>query len=210
MKSDMKKIRVLVADDHALMRMGLTTLFKTDPALAVVGEAEDGQQAIDKTVELSPDVVVLDLMMPGLSGSDALLEIKRKRPGTKVIILTTFAISDVLSRALDGGADAALLKSTPNEDLLDVIHRVAAGERFISDEVKELIRSDPPLPPLSPRQQQMLEAVAKGLSNKEIAAALKLKPDSVKSYFDILFAKLGASNRTEAVAIALRKHLLKI
>ena len=206
----MKKIRVLVADDHALMRMGLATLFKTDPALTVVGEAEDGRQAIDKTAEAQPDIVVLDLMMPGISGADALRVIKQKRPETKVVILTTFAISDVLSRALEGGADGALLKSTPNEELLDIIHRVAGGERYVSDEVKELIRSDPPLPPLSPRQSQMLEAVAKGLSNKEIAAKLNLKPDSIKSYFDILFNKLGAASRAEAVAIALRKHLLKI
>ena len=206
----MKKIRVLVADDHALMRMGLATLFKTDPVLTVVGEAEDGQQAIDKTAEAKPDIVVLDLMMPVISGADALRIIKQKRPEAKVVILTTFAISDVLSRALEEGADGALLKSTPNEELLDIIHRVADGERYVSDEVKELIQSDPPLPPLSPRQSQMLEAVAKGLSNKEIAAKLNLKPDSIKSYFDILFNKLGASSRAEAVAIALRKHLLKI
>ena len=206
----MKKIRVLVADDHALMRMGLATLFKTDPVLTVVGEAEDGQQAIDKTAEAKPDIVVLDLMMPVISGADALRIIKQKRPEAKVVILTTFAISDVLSRALEEGADGALLKSTPNEELLDIIHRVAGGERYVSDEVKELIRSDPPLPPLSPRQRQILEAVAKGLSNKEIATKLNLKPDSIKSYFDILFNKLGASSRAEAVAIALRKHLLKI
>ena len=206
----MKKIRVLVADDHALMRMGLSTLFKTDPALTVVGEAEDGQQAIDKSAESNPDIVVLDLMMPGISGADALRIIKRKSPETKVVILTTFAISDVLSRALEEGADGALLKSTPNEELLDIIHRVADGEHYVSKEVKELIRSDPPLPPLSPRQRQILEAVAKGLSNKEIATKLNLKPDSIKCYFDILFNKLGASSRAEAVAIALRKHLLKI
>ena len=157
----MKKIRVLVADDHALMRMGLATLFKTDPVLTVVGEAEDGQQAIDKTAEAKPDIVVLDLMMPVISGADALRIIKQKRPEAKVVILTTFAISDVLSRALEEGADGALLKSTPNEELLDIIHRVADGERYVSDEVKELIRSDPPLPPLSPRQRQILEAVAK-------------------------------------------------
>lgn len=206
----MKKIRVLVADDHALMRMGLSALFKTDPALAVVGEAEDGQQAIDKSAESKPDLVVLDLMMPGISGADALRIIKQKNPETKVVILTTFAISDVLSRALEKGADGALLKSTPNEELLDIIHRVADGEHYVSNEVKELIRSDPPLPPLSPRQRQILEAVAKGLSNKEIATKLNLKPDSIKSYFDILFSKLGASSRAEAVAIALRKQLLKI
>ena len=210
MKTDPRKIRVLVADDHALMRMGLVTLFKTDQDLAVVGEAEDGQQAIDKTIEIKPDIVVLDLMMPGVSGTDALLEIKKQRPETKVIILTTFAISDAIARALDGGAEAALLKSTPNDELLDIVHRVAAGERHVSDEVKALLHSDPPAPPLSPRQRQMLEAVAKGLSNKEIAAKLDLKPDSIKSYFDILFAKLGVANRSEAVAIALRKHLLKI
>ena len=206
----MKNIRVLVADDHALMRMGLIALFRTDPALTVVGEAEDGQQAIDRTAETRPDIVVMDLMMPGVSGTDALLAIKKARPETKVVILTTFAFSDILSRALDGGADAALLKSTPNDELLDILHRVADGERYVSSEVQELILSDPPLPPLSPRQRQMLEAVAKGLTNKEIARKLDIRPDSVKSYFDILFNKLGVTTRAEAVAIALRKRLLKI
>lgn len=205
----MSKIRVLVADDHALMRMGLSTLFRTDPSLAVVGEAEDGRQAVEKTLENRPDVVVLDLMMPGLSGTDALRIIKERRPETKVVILTTFAISDSIARALDCGAEAALLKSAPNEELLDIIHRVAAGERYVSDEVKDLIRSDPPTPPLSERQRQMLESAAAGLSNKEIAARLGLQPESVKSYFNIIFGKLGVTSRAEAVAMALRKHLLK-
>ena len=206
----MKKIRVLVVDDHALIRPGLSTLFKTDPDLAVVGEAEDGRQAIEKLDEARPDIVVLDLMMPGIPGIDTLLSIKAKSPETKVVILTTFAISDVLNRALAAGADGALLKSATNDELLETIHRVAAGERCVSVEVRELMHSDPPLPPLSPRQMQILEAAAKGLSNKEIAAELKIEPDSVKGYFGILFDKLGAASRAEAVAIALRKHLLRI
>lgn len=206
----MKKIKVLVADDHALMRIGLTTLFKTDPLLSVVGEAPDGKAAIEMTRMFSPDVVVLDLMMPCVSGLEVLLSIKTEMPETKIVILTTFAISDAIAQAIDGGVEGALLKSAPNEELLDTIHRVAAGDRVISNEIKELLNQDPPLPPLSPRQRQLLEAVAQGLSNKEIAARLDLKPNSVKGYFDILFDKLGATTRSEAVAIALRKHLLKI
>lgn len=206
----MKKIKVLVADDHALMRIGLTTLFKTDPLLSVVGEAPDGKAAIEMTRMFSPDVVVLDLMMPCVSGLEALLSIKTEMPETKIVILTTFAISDAIAQAIDGGVEGALLKSAPNEELLDTIHRVAAGDRVISNEIKELLNQDPPLPPLSPRQRQLLEAVAQGLSNKEIAVRLDLKPNSVKGYFDILFDKLGATTRSEAVAIALRKHLLKI
>ena len=206
----MKKIKVLVADDHALMRIGLTTLFKTDPLLSVVGEAPDGKAAIEMTRMFSPDVVVLDLMMPCVSGLEALLSIKTEMPETKIVILTTFAISDAIAQAIDGGVEGALLKSAPNEVLLDTIHRVAAGDRVISNEIKELLNQDPPLPPLSPRQRQLLEAVAQGLSNKEIAVRLDLKPNSVKGYFDILFDKLGATTRSEAVAIALRKHLLKI
>lgn len=206
----MKKIKVLVADDHALMRIGLTTLFKTDPLLSVVGEAPDGKAAIEMTRMFGPDVVVLDLMMPCVSGLEAILSIKTEMPETKIVILTTFAISDAIAQAIDGGVEGALLKSAPNEELLDTIHRVAAGDRVISNEIKELLNQDPPLPPLSPRQRQLLEAVAQGLSNKEIAVRLDLKPNSVKGYFDILFDKLGATTRSEAVAIALRKHLLKI
>lgn len=204
-----QKIRILVVDDHALMRMGLALLFRTDPQLAVVGEASDGQEAIEKVRALGPDIVVLDLMMPGVSGAEALLSIKEERPETKVVVLTTFAVSDTIACAIRGGADAALLKSAPNEELLDTVHRVAAGERVVSGDVRKLLRKDPPLPPLSPRQRQLLESVAQGLSNKEIAARLDLKPDSVKGYFDILFEKLGVRTRAEAVAIAVKRHVLR-
>lgn len=206
----MKKIRVLVADDHALMRMGLVALFRTDASLTVIGEAEDGFQAVELAVQTRPDVIVLDLQMPGLSGAEVVHAVKKKYPDVKIVILTTFSISDSIARALDAGAEGALLKSTPNEKLIDIVHRVADGKKYVSDEVKSLIESDPPLPPLSPRQKQILEAVAEGLSNKEIADRLDLKPSSIKSYFDILFNKLGVASRAEAVAIALRKHLLKI
>ena len=131
-------------------------------------------------------------------------------PSCKVIVLTTFASSNVIARAIDEGADGALLKSSSNDELLNAIHVVRAGGKAISDEVRELLRSDPPLPELSTRQRQILEAVAEGLTNKEIATRLSLHPESVKSYLDALYEKLGASTRAEALGIALRKNLLKI
>ena len=131
-------------------------------------------------------------------------------PSCKVIVLTTFASSNVIARAIDEGADGALLKSSSNDELLNAIHVVRARGKAISDEVRELLRSDPPLPELSTRQRQILEAVAEGLTNKEIATRLSLHPESVKSYLDALYEKLGASTRAEALGIALRKNLLKI
>ena len=145
----MKKIRVLVADDHALMRMGLVALFRTDASLTVIGEAEDGFQAVELAVQTRPDVIVLDLQMPGLSGAEVVHAVKKKYPDVKIVILTTFSISDSIARALDAGAEGALLKSTPNEKLIDIVHRVADGKKYVSDEVKSLIESDLPLPPLS-------------------------------------------------------------
>lgn len=206
----MKKLRVLIADDHALMRMGMSALLKTDKSISVIGEASDGREAVEKALALEPDLVIMDLQMPEMSGTEALLEIKRLKPSIKVMVLTTFSISDTINRAIEGGADAALLKSTPNDELLEIIHRTAVGERIISGEIHELLRNDPPVPPLSERQRQLLESAAQGLSNREIAARLDLKPDSIKSYFDNLFNKMGVATRTEAVAIALKKHLLKI
>jgi len=206
----MKKARLLVADDHSLVRIGLVTLLKTDRDLVVVGEAEDGDEAVRKAVELKPDIVVLDLMMPVMDGVEALHEIKSRLPSCKVIVLTTFASSNVIARAIDEGADGALLKSSSNDELLNAIHVAWAGGKAISDEVRELLRNDPPLPELSTRQRQILEAVAEGLTNKEIATRLSLHPESVKSYLDALYEKLGVSTRAEALGIALRKDLLKI
>ena len=206
----MRKIRTLIADDHSVVRIGLTALLNTVNDIEVVGEAEDGDVAVRKSLKLKPDVVILDMMMPALDGVSATSGIRTRLPGTRVLILTTFASPDSIRQALDAGASGALLKSAPDPDLIDAVRRIARGETVISDEVNRLILNAGSAPVLTKRQQEILQHVTRGRTNKEIAVLLDIREDSVGQHLSAIFAKLGAATRAEAVAIALRKHLLKI
>ena len=206
----MSAIRVLIADDHAIVRMGLSALLDAEDDIEVVGEADDGKAAVRTVLKLQPDVVVLDLMMPVMDGIAATREIKSALPSAKVLILTTSTVSDDLAHAIDAGADGAITKSTANAKLLSAIRTVAAGRSFISPEVARLIATDPPAPSLTDRQLDILDGLTRGLTNAEIANQLGIALDSVKEHINVVFAKLGAANRAEATMIAARKHLLKI
>lgn len=205
----MKKIKVLIADDHEIMRVGLATMLETDPAIKVVAEATDGAEAVRKTLQIHPDVVVMDLMMPEMDGSEATTKIKAAMPDTKILLLTTFGTSDGIAHALDAGAEGALLKSAASIDILKAVKRIAEGDHVVSDEVRELIVKAPPVPELTERQRQILKSITEGLTNYAIAARLGISEDGVKRHVNAIFLKLGVESRAEAVAIALRKHLLK-
>ena len=205
-----KKIKVLIADDHALMRMGLKALLETQPDIETVGEASDGDEALRKTRKFLPDVIIMDILMPGTDGIEATRQITEELPDVKILILTTSTSSDDLNRAIQAGAAGAVLKSEANKRLLSAIRAVAKGASAISPEVRTMIDEDPPAAELTPRQMEILGEMARGLTNKEIAAALSCSPESVKDRINAICTKLGAANRSEAISIALRKHLLKI
>ena len=204
------EIRVLIADDHVILRMGLATLFENTPGFAIAGEVDDGDQAIRETLRLRPDVVIMDISMPVKDGIEATREILSVAPETKVLVLTTFATSDSISTVLSAGASGVVLKNIPRDQLLSSIQRIIAGEQVLSEDVKVLLSEDPPVENLSPRQKEILNMIGRGLPNREIADVLGISVTVVKEHITALYAKLGAANRTEAVAIALRKHLLKI
>lgn len=206
----MNKTRILIADDHAVYRMGLVALFETEPGFEVVGEADDGNSALDLAIKLKPDVVLMDIMMPGMDGIAATKAIHEQLPDARILILTTSTTSDDLAGARRNGAAGAITKSADNSRLLDAIRAVASGQEFVSEEIERLIAEDPPAPDLSPRQAEILRCITQGLTTPDIARLLKIGPESVKVHVNALFNKIGASNRAEAVAIALRKHLLKI
>ena len=206
----MKKIRILLADDHSVVRMGLAALFASVPEFTVVGEAEDGEQAVRKAMDLSPDVILMDLMMPVKDGVSATREIHDALPRAHVVILTTFGSSDGIAHALQTGADGALMKSADNESLIDAIRRIADGEKVIADDIRAIMDNDPPVRKLSRRQLEIMNSIVRGLTNHDIAVQLGIREDSVKEHVNTLFSKLGAANRAEAVAIAIRKQLLKI
>ena len=206
----MGKIRVLIADDHAVVRMGLASLLGTSKSIEVVGDAFDGEDTVRKALKLKPDVVVLDLVMPRKDGIAATAELQQKLPSAKVLVLTTFSSSEDIAKALKTGASGAILKSSSNDEMIAAVLKVAKGERYLSDEVKQLLKDDPPLPDLSPRQFEIISSIARGLTNKEIAIQLDISLESVKSHVKIILEKLGAGSRTEAASIAQRKQLLKI
>ena len=206
----MKKLRILIADDHTLMRVGLKAMLHYQSDMTVVGEATNGEEAVSLAKELKPDVVIMDLMMPVLNGAEATKRMLEADPSSKIITLTSFGASADMARALKYGALGAQVKESPAETLVDAVHMVMAGGKAISPEIQQAVDQDSDIPVLPERQQEILESAVRGLTNKEIGAQFGLSPLSVKRYLSIIFAKIGAANRTEAVAIALRKHLLKI
>ena len=206
----MKPISVLIADDHAVVRKGLAALIDEEPDLRVAGEARDGDEAVAKALSKHPDVIVMDIMMPVLDGVEATRRILAAWPDAKIVILTSFVTSDMLADGIAAGAKGAVLKSDENDSLMETIRRVQAGKTVIAEEVRQLLKTDPPVKPLSARQREILESITRGLTNKDIAIQLGISPTSVQSHVLTIFEKLGAANKNEAVAIALRKHLLKI
>ena len=206
----MSNLHVLIADDHAVVRIGLSALLETEPGISVVGVAKDGEEAVAETLRLRPDVVVMDLMMPKKTGIEATAEILAALPETKVIVLTTFAASDAIARALELGAAGAVMKTADDAELISIIRSVADGGRVVSEEIQKLLTDDPPAEKLTPRQIDILSSVTRGFTNADIAKQLGLQEQSVKEHISAIFAKIGAANRSEAVAITLRKQLLKI
>ena len=206
----MKKISALIIDDHAILRMGLASLLNAKGGIEVIGDAANGQTGIQRAIKLKPDVVIMDLMMPGMDGTETTSRLIAKAPDAKILILTTFGTSDGITHALNAGAKGAIMKNCDFGELVTAIRTVARGERYISPEIERIISNDPPVAPLSPRQTEILQSIIRGLSNPDIAKQLGISLDMVKEHTEALFQKLGVANRPEAVAIALKKHLLKI
>jgi DNA-binding NarL/FixJ family response regulator len=209
-------IRVLVADDQAIVRDGLATLLSVLPDVEVVGEAADGEQAVALAAETTPDVVLMDLRMPVLDGAGATARILAERPATAVVVLTTFADDASIAGALRAGARGYLTKDAGREELAAAIRSAAAGQRTFAAEVGERLvagfaaasASPEPaplaarFPQLTPREAEVLERIAAGRSNVEIAAELYLSVATVKSHVNAIFAKLPARDRAQAIAIA--------
>ena len=203
-------IRVLIADDHTIVRIGLRTLLGAEKDIEVVGEAKNGEMAVKEALRLRPDVVIMDLMMPKMDGTEATAVLHERLPETKVIILTTFGSSDGIAHAIESGAAGALMKTADDAALISTIRSVAGGKTVISPDIKRLLAEDPPIPVLTTRQAEVLQSMMRGLTNRDIAKQLGIRQDGVNEHVAAILAKIGAANRTEAVAIALRKHLLKL
>ena len=201
-----RKIRVLVADDHAIVRQGLVTMLHQQPNIEVVGQARDGREALALVAQHAPDVLLTDVEMPAMTGLEVAAAVSRAHPTTRVIILTTFARGGYLRRALDAGASGYLLKDSPAEELANAVRHVHRGGRAIDPELarEAWIERDP----LSDRERQVLRLAAEGMASSAIAASLGLSDGTVRNYLSEAIAKLGASNRVEAARTAREKGWL--
>lgn len=210
-----ENIRVLIADDHPLIREGLRGLLTAEPGLELVGEAADGLEAVEKTDQLRPDVILLDLLMPVKSGIEAIIEIKEKDPGARILVLTSFADDEQVFPALRAGALGYLLKDSSPQDLLRAIRSVYRGESSLHPAIARrlvLQFSQPavdssPENPLTQREVEVLKLVAEGLSNQNIADQLVVSERTVGKHVGNILEKLHLENRTQAALYALREGL---
>ena len=204
-----QSIRILIADDHAVVRRGLRSILQIEKDFQIVGDAANGTEAVEMAKQLKPHVIIMDLIMPEKSGSEATAEILAELPQTRILLLTTFGTADDVAKALEAGAAGALMKTSDESEIIASIRTVAAGGHAVSDEIKNLMAENPPAPELTPRQLEILNSMSRGYSNAEIAKVFGINEFTVRDHVANIMAKLDASNRTEAVATALRKSLLK-
>jgi two-component system, NarL family, response regulator len=205
-----RKIRVLVADDHQVVRVGLRTVIDAEPDMEVVGEAADGRSTIKAFQTHQPDVTLLDLRMPGLSGAHVITEILRQSPKANILVVTTYDADEDVFRAVQAGARGYLLKDTFAEGMLEAIRNVHAGRRLIDPAVAARLMDRLNEPSLTAREMEVLELVARGMTNREIGAALSVGEETVKAHLKHVFVKLGASDRTEAALIAVQRGLIRL
>jgi DNA-binding NarL/FixJ family response regulator len=209
MKKD-GKIRILIADDHYIVRIGLIALVNTEPDMEVVAEAGDGAQALELFAKHKPDLALLDLRMPVKSCVEAAIEIRRQFSGACILMLTAFDGDEDIHKALQAGAQGYVLKSSPGEKLLPALRAVAAGQRWIPNEVANRLASRNTFESLTPREVQVLNHLAKGLANKEIADVLNISEHTAKDYLKSILAKLRVADRTEAVTAALQRGIIQL
>lgn len=203
----MKPISILLCDDHAFLRVGLRSMITMEPDMTVVGEAANGRAAVEQASILKPDVVIMDIMMPELNGAEASKRILAERPETKIIVLTSFGTAPEVNAALACGVVGVQLKESPTEGVIAAIRTVMNGERAIDPQL--VTAPEDAVAALTDKQQEILKSVVRGLTNHDIAQQFGISEAGVKKHLRLIFSKLGSANRTEAVAIALRRQLLK-
>lgn len=203
-------IRVLTADDHSVVRDGISRLVGTQPDMEVVAEASDGQEAVEQFRNHRPDVTLMDLQMPQMSGIDAISAIRNEFPDARIVVLTTYAGDVQVMRALKAGAQGYILKALLRKELLEAIRSVHSGQMRLSPEVAAEVARHALDSALSPREISVLKLIASGNSNKEIAVQLHLTEESVKGYVKNILLKLGANDRTHAVTIGLKRGIIDL
>jgi len=203
-------IRVMLVDDHLAFRKGMAALIESEPDLRVIAEAGDGTKALEIFRVNKPDVVLMDLRLPGMGGVEAIIAIRKEFPDARVIVLTTFDMDEDIFRAMQSGAKSYLLKDTPEDELAETIRAVHAGRQVLPRKVAERLAERQQRADLSEREVEALQLLIKGRSNKEIGAALFITEDTVKAHLKTLFSKLHVKDRTEAAISAIRHGIVHL
>jgi DNA-binding NarL/FixJ family response regulator len=208
--SEQVSIRILSVDDHPLLREGIAVLIENQPDMVLVAQASTGQEAIQQFRQHRPDVTLMDLRLPDISGIDALIAIRNEYPDACVVMLTTFEGDVEIQRALEAGARGYLLKTTPAKELVEVIRQANAGKRRIPPEVAAHLAEHMGEEALTPREIEVLRHLAGGNRNKDIGDQLFISEETVKVHIKHIMEKLGASDRTQAVAIGVRRGIIQL
>jgi DNA-binding NarL/FixJ family response regulator len=206
-------VRVLIADDHPVVRSGIKGMLEPDPVFEVVGQAASGQEAVALSLREHPDVVLMDLQMPGLDGAAATAQIKAQRPETQVVVLTTYGTDADIVRAIDAGAVGYLLKDAPHEEITRAVRAAARGESTLAPAIAQRLMQrvrTPASDALSAREIEVLQLAARGLSNTEIANELFVSATTAKAHLVHIYAKLGVNDRTAAVTTALERGIIRL
>lgn len=206
---DPEKIRVMLADDHPVVCLGLATMIDAQPDMTVVAQVGNGREAVEQYVLHRPDVVLMDLRMPEQSGVDAIRTIRGKDPRAAIIVLTTYQGDEDIHKAMRAGAQGYLLKGMPHKDLLDAIRHVHSGNQYLPPEVRDTLANRMPGSDLSPREHQILELIVKGLSNKQIADRLGITEGTVKWHVNAILGRMNVSDRTQAAVAALNRGIVQ-
>jgi DNA-binding NarL/FixJ family response regulator len=204
------KIGILVADDHFIVRMGLIALVNTEPSMVIVGEAADGNQAVELFGKHKPDLVLMDLRMPIKDGIEATIEIRGQDPNARVLMLTTFDGDTDIHKALQAGAQGYVLKNATGKELIPAIQAVASGQRWIPKEIAKRLASRKLFEELTQREVQVLQLLVKGLANKQIGDHLSISEHTVKDHLKSVFGKLQVEDRTEAVTAGIQRGIIHL
>lgn len=223
-----EQVRILIVDDHALFRVGIRNILEREPDIEVIGEADDGRSAIDAAFATNPDVILMDLSLPAPGGIEITQRIKRDLPSAAIVVLSTEEDEDALFESIKAGAAAFILKDIAPEDLVMIVRRVVAGEYLINDKVfsrpavasrvlkefRELAvygqQEVPIFAPLSPREVEILDNIAQGMTNKQVAYALSISEQTVKNHMSSILRKLSVNDRTQAVVYAMRQGWIRM